>query len=227
MSAIRFQARGSRGEIWLYGPVGDSWGEGMSAKQFSSELAGLGKVDSIALHVNSEGGSVFDGIAIYNQLDRHPAQIEVSIDGLAASIASVIAMAGDSIVMADNAMMMIHDPYGVSFGDSAEMRRTADLLDQIKVSIVNTYAKRTGMESARLSELMAAETWMDADTAKKSGFVDVVSGALPIAACASIDWSKFKNAPDRLRNRAASPEHAISAVKVAKMAARMRDLTAQ
>ena len=227
MSAITFKARGTRGEIWLYGPVGDTWGEGMSAKQFAGELSGLGKVDHIALHINSEGGSVFDGIAIYNQLAHHPAQIEVSIDGLAASIASVIAMAGDSIAMADNAMLMIHDPYGAAFGDSTEMRRTAELLDQVKGSILTTYAKRTGLKPDELSDMMTAETWMDADVAKRHGFVDHVTGALPLAACASVDWSRFKRAPEKLKARAVSPEQAVSVVQMTEMAKRMRAHCAQ
>jgi ATP-dependent Clp protease protease subunit len=96
--------------------VGEGWFGGMSAKTFVTELQKLGKVDVINLHINSPGGSVFDGVAIYNSLKSHPARIEVDVDALAASIASVIAMAGDEIRIAENAMMMIHDPTGVAIG---------------------------------------------------------------------------------------------------------------
>ena len=138
---IRFVNRGAKtGEIWLYDQVGEGFFGGMSAKTFNDELNKLGKVDTINLRINSPGGSVFDGVAIYNTLKRHPARLEVDVDGIAASIASVIAMAGDEIRMAANSMMMIHDPYGMSMGNSDEMRKTADLLDQIKGTIVVNYA---------------------------------------------------------------------------------------
>ena len=228
MSAIKFSARGARGEIWLYGPVGDSWdGSGNTAKQFARDLSGLGKVDLIDLHINSEGGAVFDGIAIYNQLLNHPARINVTIDGLAASIASVIAMSGDTVAIADNAMLMIHDPHGAAFGDATDMRRTAELLDQVKAQILKAYVKRTGMKADELSDMMAEETWLDADTAKRHGFADEVTGAMPLAACASVDWSRFKNAPDKIKARAVSPEHAVSVAKITEMAKRMRVHNAQ
>src|SRR5258707_608582 len=131
MPNIRFINKGSRGEIWLYDQVGEGWFGGMSAKTFVAEVQKLGKVDLINLHINSPGGSVFDGVAIYNNLKSHPARIEVDVDGVAASIASVIAMAGDEIRMAANAMMMIHNAMGMTFGDAEDMRKTADLLDQL------------------------------------------------------------------------------------------------
>lgn len=220
MSAIKFYSRGTRGEIWLYGPVGDSWGEGMSAKQFATELSALGSVNTINIRINSEGGSVFDGMAIYNQLDRHQAQIEVDVDGLAASIASVIAMAGDTISIAENAMMMIHDPWTAAFGDSSDLRKTADLLDTIKGQIANTYSKRTGMALDQVAALMSEETWMDSKTAHKAGFVDRVSGELAIAACA--DLSRFRHVPKKLLASATSAEHALALARVATINQRMR-----
>jgi hypothetical protein len=138
MSNIRFVNRGKTGEIWLYDQVGEGFFGGMSAKQFNDELNKLGKVDTVNLRINSPGGSVFDGVAIYNALKRHPARVEVDVDGIAASIASVIAMAGDEIRMASNSMMMIHDPHGFSQGGAGDMRKTADLLDQIKNVISDT-----------------------------------------------------------------------------------------
>ena len=163
MPNVRFLNRGNaRGEIWLYDQVGEGWFGGISAKDFAQQVTLLGKVDTINLHINSPGGSVFDGVAIYNVLKNHPADIEVDIDGVAASIASVIAMAGNEIRIAANAMMMIHDPVGMSMGGAGDMRKTADLLDQIKGVIVDTYAKRTGQPADALETWMSDETWMGA-----------------------------------------------------------------
>jgi ATP-dependent protease ClpP protease subunit len=175
MPNIRFVNKGNkRGEIWLYDQVGEGWFGGMSAKTFVAELQKLGKVDVINLHINSPGGSVFDGVAIYNSLKSHPARIEVDVDALAASIASVIAMAGDEIRIAENAMMMIHDPTGVAVGGAEEMRKTADLLDQIKDVIVSTYVKRTKKEN-EIRAMMAEETWMTGGDAVDMGFADLLT----------------------------------------------------
>jgi ATP-dependent Clp protease protease subunit len=196
---IRFVNKGNKtGEIWLYDQVGEGWFGGMSAKTFVAEMQKLGKVDVINLHINSPGGSVFDGVAIYNSLKSHPARIEVDVDSVAASIASVIAMAGDEIRMAQNAMMMIHDPMGVAMGTAEEMRKTAELLDQIKGVIAGTYAKRTGMKDAEVMALMAEETWMSADEALDMGFADTVTEEQKIAACTGFDFSNFKRAPAQL-----------------------------
>ena len=127
MANIRFVNRGAKtGEIWLYDVIGDDadFG-GMSAKTFTAELNKLGKVDTINLRINCLGGDVWDGNSIYNMLKRHPARIEVDIDGVAASIASVIAMAGDEVRMASNALFMIHNPYGVARGSADDMRQRA------------------------------------------------------------------------------------------------------
>lgn len=196
---IRFLNRGNaRGEIWLYDQVGEGWFTGMSAKDFAQKVTDLGKVDTINLHINSPGGSVFDGVAIYNTLKNHPANIEVDIDGVAASIASLIAMAGDEIRMAANAMMMIHDPVGFAMGGAGEMRKTGDLLDQIKNVIVDTYAKRTGLKAVDIAALMTEETWMTAGDAVKDGFADTVTEDQRIAACYGFDFSRFKHPPQAL-----------------------------
>jgi ATP-dependent Clp protease protease subunit len=182
------------GEIYLYDVVGDDWwGDGVTDKSFAAALASLGKVDRIQLRINSEGGDVFQGFAIYNQLQRHPAHIEAHVDGLAASIASVILMAADEIHVADNARIMIHDPWGVAMGTADEMRQRADLLDSIKTSIVNTYVARTGLDAGRVVDLMSAETWMTAREALDNGFADVVTE--PVRAAACYDLSRYRNAP--------------------------------
>jgi ATP-dependent Clp protease protease subunit len=198
-----FKARGSRGEIWLYDPVGASfWGDAMSAKMFQKELTALGKVDSITLHINSPGGDVFDGFAIYNALKQHPARITAAVDGLAASIASIIAMSGDTIKVAANAMMMIHDPQGGAMGDANEMRRVAALLDTVKGNLAQTYVERTQNSRADIEAWMADETWLTADACVERGFADAVTDASAVTAL--FDPNNFRNVPEAMRKRLAN-----------------------
>lgn len=214
---IKFLNRGSKaGEIWLYDVVGEDWFGGMSAKQFGVELNALGAVDTINLRINSPGGDVFDGFAIYNQLARHPARVVVDVDGLAASIASVIAMAGDEIRMAKNAQVMIHNPHGVAVGDAMEMRRTAELLDRVREGIVTTYHDRTGSDRDRLLAWMEAETWFSADEAVSAGLADSVTEELKVAACAVPSVLRFKNAHGRT-GEPARPAYDMAAVRLAAM----------
>lgn len=194
-----FKARGTTGEIWLYDQIGESfWGEGISAKAFQKELTGLGKVSTINLRINSPGGDVFDGLAIYNQLKSHPARIVVDVDGLAASIASIIAMSGDEIRMAGNAMMMIHNPHGMAIGDSTEMNRVAALLNQVKGNLADTYAARTGKLRGQVEAWMDDETWLTADAAVQHGFADMVTQEQRVAASFEM-LAHFRNVPPALR----------------------------
>lgn len=191
---IAIKALGSSSvEILIYDDIGDGWMGGISANEFAKELAGFGKVTDINVRINSAGGSVFDGVAMYNTLLKHPANVVVDIDGLAASIASIVAMAGDEINMADNALMMIHAPWTVAGGNADALRDQADLLDKISDTLVSTYVKRTGLDSDKVESLVEAETWMTASEAKELGFIDNVTGELKMAAY--YDLSKFKNAP--------------------------------
>lgn len=206
---VKFQARGTRGEIWLYDQIGASfWGDGITAKSFQKELTALGKVTAIDLRINSPGGDVFDGFAIYNMLAQHPASVDVYVDGVAASIASIIAMAGSKIRMAKNSMMMIHNPQGVAIGDENEMDRVKALLKQVKNNLTTTYVDRTGNKAAKVEEWMSDETWFTADAAVDNGFADVVIAEQAVSAC--FDLSPFRNAPqalkDRMRNAIATPE---------------------
>lgn len=226
MPNIRFVNRGKRGEIWLYDQVGEGFFGGMSAKSFANEVTKLGQVDTINLHINSPGGSVFDGVAIYNTLKNHPARVEVDIDGIAASIASVIAMAGDEIRMASNALVMIHDPYGMSMGNAGDMRKTADLLDQIKGVIVNTYAKRTGRPDAEIAKLMSDETWMTANEAVDLGFADATTEDQRIAACYGTVFESFKHVPPSLSGTK-TPARDMASVKLVHMDARIKKFAAR
>lgn len=224
---VEFRAAGKRGEIWLYDQVGESfWGEGISAKAFQKELTALGRVDTINLRINSPGGDVFDGIAIFNQLKSHPARVIVDIDGLAASIASVIAMCGDEINIASNAMMMIHNPHGMAVGDAQEMQRVAALLTQVKDTLTGTYRDRTGIDKAKLSAMLDDETWLSADTAVQHGFADRVTGAQQVSA--SFDYlARFRNVPAAFRPRPSNtskPARDRLAVRTAQMAQRMASL---
>lgn len=207
-SQYRMTAKsGSSAEILMYGPIGgDYFGDGITADRFAKDLRGLGKVSAIDLRINSEGGLVFDGRTIYSLLADHPAKITVHVDGLAASIASLIAMAGDEIRMADGAFMMIHDAWGVAIGNGAEMRRTADLLDSVSGTLVDTYAARTRNSTAQIKQWMTDETWMPAKDALANGFCDSVCEPVRVAASLSRP-ERFKNLPRSLQpNRAAAAQ---------------------
>ena len=224
----RFQAKGNQSaEIWLYDQIGASfWGDGISAKAFQKELTALGKVNTINLRINSPGGEVFDGLAIYNQLKQHPARIVVDVDGLAASIASVIAMAGDEIRMAGNAMMMIHNAHGMAVGDAGEMHRMAALLTQINANIADTYAERTAQTAPQLRAWMDDETWMTADVAVQHGFADAVTSEQQVSACFGM-LENFRHVPEALRRRL--PDNArtrrdIAAVQIEQQARRLAAL---
>lgn len=209
MKGIRIINRAERNaaEILIYDDIGTGfWTEGVTAQGFLRELRALGRIDSLDIRINSNGGSVFDGVAIYNALRQHPARKVVHVDGIAASIASIIAMAGDEIRMGEGAWMMIHDPAGLAMGGADEMRATADLLDQIKDQLIGIYATRTGLADADIAEMMAAETWMDAASAIDKKFADVLSEPVRMAAHAAMD--RFKHVPENLiRASTPSPAH--------------------
>jgi ATP-dependent Clp protease protease subunit len=155
---------------------------GIGADEFSAALKALGTVSRITVSINSPGGEVFAGLSIYNMLKRHPAHITTRIDGVAASIASVIAMAGDEIIMPENAMMMIHNPAGAALGTSSDIREMADALDKISGSLVSSYASKTGLAREKIEAIMAAETWLTASEAVELGFADKIEKPVKIAA---------------------------------------------
>ena len=180
-------------EIYIYDEIG-LWG--IEAKQFIDDLNRItaGKID---LRLNTPGGSVFDGNAMYNALKRHSATITTYIDGLAASMGSIIALAGDKVHMADNAMYMIHNPWTIAWGEASDLRKSADTLDKLKVSMVRIYADKTGLSDDEVIRLMDEETWFTADEARDSGFVDDVQDGLKVAACFEREKFKaFKNTPN-------------------------------
>ena len=196
---FQFHNRGNqKAEVYIYDDIGEGWFGGISSKDFADELKKLGDVTEINVRINSQGGSVFDGVAIYNTLLNHPAKITVDIDSAALSIASVIAMAGDTINMASNALFMIHEPHGVFSGNADELRKNADLLDMVGDQIIDTYHKNRSIEAGKLRAWLQAETWFTAAEALAAGFVDKVTGEMKVAA--HVDPDRFKNAPADLQN---------------------------
>ena len=182
-----FQNKAEVVEISIYDEIGDY---GTSAKQFIEDLKSVGSKD-ITIRMNSVGGSVFVGLAIYNVLRSHQGYVKVKIEGLSASIASIIALAGDDIEMAENGFFMIHNPFGKSMGGADDMRKTADLLDKIKQELINIYANKTQLSEETISSMMDEETWLTSQEAKEMGFIDGITEPIKIAA--SFDFSKFTN----------------------------------
>ncbi|AMG69494.1 ClpP-like prohead protease/major capsid protein fusion protein [Morganella morganii] len=186
-------------DIYIYDEIG---GWGISAKQFSKELLALGDVSQINLHIHSPGGEVFDGIAIYNQLKGHDAKITVYIDGLAASMASVIAMVGDTVIMPENAMMMIHKPWGIAWGDADEMRDYADLLDKLENVLIPAYVAKTGKTAEEIAAMLEEETWMNGDECLSHGFADQLTAPVQAMACiTSKRIEDFAAMPQDIKNQ--------------------------
>lgn len=202
--------KSDKAEIWIYEEIGeDFWtGGGITAKNFQKELADI-KAGQIDLHINSPGGSVFDGITIYNLLKQHAANITAYIDGLAASIASVIALAGDKVIMAENALFMIHKASGMVMGTSDDMRDFAGKLDKVNDSIATTYTSKTKKDEKEINGLMAAETWMTADEALEMGFIDEIFGEADMAACAKfipvMQKANFQHIPKEIAAKKEKP----------------------
>lgn len=159
---------------------------GVSAKSFLNDLRTV-TTDEVDVEINSPGGDVFAGLAIHNGLRASGKKINVKVLGLAASAASLVAMAGDTIEMPENAFMMIHNPWGFAMGGADEMRNTADVLDKIGAGLVSTYAKRTGKTDQEITALLDAETWMTAQEAVDAGFATSVTPALAVKASYSED----------------------------------------
>jgi ATP-dependent Clp protease, protease subunit len=189
--AIRARAEGA--EVSIYDEIG-AWG--VSAKSFLAELGALPDDGPLTLRLNSPGGSVFDAVAIHNALRRHAGPVTVWIDGIAASAASYVAMAGDAVVMPENAFLMIHDPSGLAMGTAEEMRAMAEALDRIKGSLVAGYAAKSGRSEDEIAALMTRETWLDAAEAVALGFADRIAD--PVRIAARFDVGRFRNAPPAL-----------------------------
>lgn len=159
--------------IYLYGTIGDDWWdeESMSAARFVKELEAFGG-EPVDIFVNSCGGNVFDGCAIYTAIERYEGRVTVHIDGLAASAASYCILSADEVLVSTSATMMIHDPFMLTCGNAEELRSAAEELEKLATTIKAIYAKETGMDEAKIATLMSAETWFTAEEAIECGLAD-------------------------------------------------------
>ncbi|MFO1128377.1 MAG: Clp protease ClpP [Rhodospirillales bacterium] len=198
----RVTAKADAGEILIYEEIGAF---GITAKSFIDDLRSLGNVTRLAARINSPGGDIFSAVGIFNALARHPAKTTVYVDGLAASAASLVAMAGDEIMMPSNSFMMIHDPAAAVIGGAADLRSMAEALDRITQSMVGIYVAKTGLPEDEVRRLMGAETWFSADEALAKGFATQVTNAVQMAA--RFDLGRYKRPPSALTQpvRAAAP----------------------
>jgi ATP-dependent Clp endopeptidase proteolytic subunit ClpP len=168
---------------------------GISAKDFITELMQYPDAKTINLSIHSPGGEMIDGFAIYNAIKAHTATVHGHVEGIAASMASVILMAADTISMPENAFIMIHNPSGGAWGESDDLRHMADLMDKFKASAMTIYQNKTGLPDDELSAMLDAETWLDGHEAMAKGFVDTVTDAIEVAAKASAFNKHFKSMP--------------------------------
>ena len=205
---VRAAGEPTAAEVFVYGNIGDRWNEdGVVASDMVRDVSAL-DVDTINLRINSYGGSVSDGLAIYNALKRHRATVHVHVDGVAISCASYIAMAGDKITMAKNAQMMIHAPWGISMGNAAQLREEADVLDRFAKALASGYADKSGQSHDEIMVLLSdgKDHWFLADEAVEAGFADEVGEEVAVAASLanSFNLSRFKPAA-----AAAIPKEAV------------------
>lgn len=178
-------------ELFIYDDIGPDWAGMVSAKRFIDDLAKIPADESVTVRINSQGGSVIEADAIYNAMLRRG--VAVAIDGLAASAASLVAMAGTTIEIAANALVVIHNPWTIAMGDAREMRKVADILDKFGGSLNGVYARKTGQDAALIQEWMDAETWMNAEEAVERKFATSIVDASDVEA--AISPGRFRNAP--------------------------------
>ena len=188
---IKAEASNKSADVYIFDEIGTF---GLTAQSFIEEIKSY-KDTPMSLHINCVGGDVFEGMAIYNVLKKRTARTTVYIEGIAASMGSVIALAGDEVVMAENSLFMIHNAWGGAMGEATEIRKTAALLDKISGEIADIYTKKTNLPYNRVKEMMDEETWLSADEAFNLGFIDSISDAIKVAA--KYDVSKFKNITDK------------------------------
>src|SRR3990170_1093482 len=201
-SWYEIKAKKDSADVYIYDEIG-LWG--ITASALVNELRGL-KGKALNVYINSPGGSVFDGIAIYNALSRHEGGVNVTVDSLAASIASVIAQAGETRTMAKSSAMMIHEAWGIAVGDPQTMEKRRDELDKLSDSIADIYADRAGGTAEEWRSRMADETWYKADDAVAAGLADMVAGATQNAYAGRVfNLSKFNKVPEWVNHDPSDP----------------------
>ena len=174
-------------DVYIYDEIGSY---DISAKSFIDEIKDK-KGKTLNIHINSLGGEVFDGMAIANAIKAHTGKTRSYVEGICASISTVIALSADEVYMSENSLFMIHNAWGGSMGDASEMRKQADLLDKISNEIAKVYIAKSTLSKEEVSDMMKEETWLDATEAKEMGFVDYITE--PIKVVAKYDVSNFKN----------------------------------
>ncbi len=184
-------------EILLYGIIG-SEADKLDARTVTQAIRSA--TGPLSVRINSPGGYVMEGLAIVQALRDYPGKVTIYIDGLAASMASVIAMVGTEIIMAESALMMIHSPWDSTIGNADDMRRDAAKLDKVEAQLIGIYVKRTGLPESRIAAMLAAETWLTAQEAHELGFVTAIAAPLQIAACAIQPEYGFRNTPAQLKD---------------------------
>lgn len=190
-------------EISIFDEIG---GWGISVKDFKEAFDLVRDRKEITVYINSPGGSVTEGMALYNILASARDRITVEVIGLAASIASIVALAGKELVMDEGTYFMIHNPWTITWGEADELRKTADVLDKMRGELINIYAARSGLSGEEVAQMMDDETWLTADEAKEQGFASTVRKTAKAAALSSFDISKigFQHPPQAFapRNKA-------------------------
>ena len=184
---IQGKATDNVAEVYIFDEIG---AYGISAQDFITEMKEY-KDTPVNLRINCIGGDVFDGMAMYNIIKKREAKTTAYIEGIAASMGSVIALAADEVVMAENSLFMIHNAWGGAMGEAEDMRKTASVLEKISSEIANIYQKKTRLLYDRITDMMDEETWLNAEEAYELGFIDTISDSIKVAA--KYDVSKFKN----------------------------------
>lgn len=215
--AFEIRAKGpTKAEIIIYDVIGFDWwtGGGVTAKSFSDELKNIdASVNEIDVRINSPGGDVFDGIAIYNRLKQVKAKKTVYIDGLAASIASIIALAGDEIIMGEGALYMIHLPWTMAMGNRMELDNTIQRLADVEEQLINIYYARTKIDKNEIRKMLEDETWLDADQAREKGFVDkTMEESMPIAASA-LKGKHIRRSPENYFSQKLATKNSIKTLE--------------
>jgi ATP-dependent protease ClpP protease subunit len=205
-------------ELLVYDEIGENFwtGGGVTAQGVADAIEKAGAFDRIAVRVNSPGGDCFEGVAIYNLIRSQGKPVDVFVDGLAASAASVIAMSGDTVSVGVGAMLMIHNAATFAYGDGPAFLKIADTLDKISQTVGGIYVAKTKQTADQIKALMDAETWMGAQEAIDNGFADAImnqdeeSTTQARALCKSFNLRGYKRVPENLRQQAMKPRHDAS-----------------
>ena len=188
--SIKNIAKSQMTEVMIYDEIGNF---GVDAKSFINEIKQIPNDTSVLLRINSPGGSVIDGLAIYDAISRMPQKVTARIEGIAASMASVIALAADEVIMSENSLYMIHNVWGGEVGDSDDLRKAADLMDKMGERLINIYVSKTGQSEEQIRSWMDEETWFNSSEAQEAGFINLVEEPIKMAAKFDIKKYDYKN----------------------------------